>query len=176
LSPSRAKAEFVPATAGLQSAEESARAQSKCAGNCDIAVMVTTGYPAQVPDRRRRPPRVTCLRPLPPIGDAAGPREASPPGAGSVCIDRRAQAVLPTVMAPSIANDFRHHSEEVPMCARAWVTSYPARAAGSANTSPIRRRTMGARSTEAATVRPSTSVKPPVMKPTTMAANGPVPV
>jgi hypothetical protein len=35
-----------------------------------------------------------------------------PHGAGAVSIDRRAQAVLPTVMASSIANDFRHHSEE----------------------------------------------------------------
>ena len=35
-----------------------------------------------------------------------------PHGAGAVSIDRRAQAVLPTVMASSIANDFSHHSEE----------------------------------------------------------------
>jgi len=42
--------------------------------------------------------------------------------AGAVSIDRRAQALLPTVMAPSIANDFRHQSEEVPMCERARVS------------------------------------------------------
>jgi hypothetical protein len=45
LSPSRAKAEFVPATNGLQSAEGDCPAQSKYQENRDIAVMVTTGYP-----------------------------------------------------------------------------------------------------------------------------------
>jgi hypothetical protein len=36
----------------------------------------------------------------------------------------RAHAVLPTVMAPSMANDFDHHSEEVmtPYCSRYFNT------------------------------------------------------
>jgi hypothetical protein len=57
----------------------------------------------------------------PRIGERAG-QDGNPHVAGSVSIDRRAQALLPTVMAPSIANDFRHQSEEVPMCERARVS------------------------------------------------------
>ena len=59
--------------------------------------------------------------PWPQIGDRAG-QDGNPHVAGAVSIDRRAQALLLTVMAPSIANDFRHYSEEVPMCDRAGVS------------------------------------------------------
>ena len=58
--------------------------------------------------------------PWPQNGDRAG-QDGNPHVAGAVSIDRRAQALLPTVMAPSIANDFRQ-SEEVPMCERARVS------------------------------------------------------
>ena len=61
------------------------------------------------------------MAPGPQNGDRAG-QDGNPHVAGAVSIDRRAQALLPTVMAPSIANDFRHQSEEVPMCERARVS------------------------------------------------------
>jgi serine/threonine-protein kinase HipA len=54
------------------------------------------------------------------------------------------------------------------------LTSYPARAAGTANSSPMKRRVTGERATENA-YRPNTSAKPAVTKPTTMAPNGPAP-
>ena len=59
--------------------------------------------------------------PLAPNRGQSG-QDGNPHVAGAVSIDRRAQALLPTVMAPSIANDFRHQSEEVPMCERARVS------------------------------------------------------
>src|SRR6266853_2990961 len=68
--------------------------------------------------------------------------------AGLVCIDTRAQAVLPTAMAPSIANDSRHHSAGILRFATARVASYPARAAGSANSNPRTRRNGRARDRE----------------------------
>ena len=46
--------------------------------------------------------------------------------------------------------------------------------AGTANSSPMIRRTIGERATEKAYC-PTTSVKPAVTKPTTMAPNGPAP-
>ena len=70
----------------------------------------------------RRNHGVTCLWPPGPKTGTELAKMATPHVAGAVSIERRAQALLPTVMAPSIANDFRHQSEEVPMCERARVS------------------------------------------------------
>jgi hypothetical protein len=55
---------------------------------------------------------VTCPGACPKSVTISWAQGSIPHVAGAVSIDRRAQALLPTVMAQSIANDFRHHSEE----------------------------------------------------------------
>ena len=50
-------------------------------------------------------------------------RSTTSRGAGFLTIDMRAQAVPPTVMAPTTANASRHHSEGTPIWANARVTS-----------------------------------------------------
>ena len=118
LSPSRPKAAFVPAANGLQSCRRERSAQSKrernrCYGDNQIHANPQSGG--------RRSHGVTCpWRLAPNRGQSC--QDGNPHVAGAVSIDRRAQALLPTVMAPSIANDFRHQSEEVPMCERARVS------------------------------------------------------
>ena len=98
--------------------EESARLNRSVRGT---AVMVTTRSTLILNPEDDGATESPAFGPWPQIGDRAG-QDGNPHVAGAVSIDRRARALLPTVMAPSIANDFRHQSEEVPMCERARVS------------------------------------------------------
>jgi hypothetical protein len=137
------------------------------------------GLPRRSQTNRRWSLGVTCSWPLPPWAAEVGPaqhhfsrsgvphyRHARPGGTtdGDATDDGK-----------RLAPPFRGNTDMGKRQSRIIVASYPARAAGGANSSPMTRRTMAERATEKAYC-PAASVRLAATKPMTMAPNGPVPV
>ena len=114
LSPRRQNANAGAATHRIVVGRRDCPAQSKCEWHRDIAVMLTDWLFALDPNRETTDPWSHLPLVTAPIGDWAGPGATLPPGAGSVRIDMRAQAVHPTVMAPKMANTSRHQPGDTP--------------------------------------------------------------
>jgi hypothetical protein len=126
LSPNRQKPAYPPAIPGAVCRRDHP-AQSKSSD--EAAIISRSSWTIRASTLRSMPTeRETinaCSYPpvvVTPLGGCIGLSAAPGPRAWSVCIDRRAQAVPPTMVALTTANASRHHSWGMPNCVRARVT------------------------------------------------------